>query len=215
MVLILSNFYRFRDFLFSFLLFIGYTLLLAGASIITLLTFGTSLELLSQGAYDIKIPLGIILFIVAVYVYIIIGTGKYLTRKREMFPFIKDVKLIINNKELKLKGFMDSGNRLYDKKTGLPVIILSMKSLGKYYSKEELENLILENGKNSEFKNVHLISYNTVSGESKKMVVFDADKIVIKSGTQEYITNRFVVGVSYKVFNDAINYDLLLTTNLI
>ena len=214
MVLILSRYLKLKEFIFSFLLFIGYTLLLVGASLATLLAFGTSLELLSQGGYDIAVPLGVILLIVSIYVYLIIGVAKYLSRKKELEPFIKDVKLFINDKILEFKAFMDSGNKLYDTKTGLPVIILSIKSLEKYFSKDILENLVLEQGKNVGFKNVHLISYNTISGDIKKMVVFEADKMVINSGQNEYTTNRFVVGVSYKVFNDAINYDMLLNLSV-
>ena len=56
MLLTLTRFYKFKEFVFSFLLFLGYTLFLVGASLVTLLAFGTSLELLSQGAYDIKVP---------------------------------------------------------------------------------------------------------------------------------------------------------------
>jgi len=215
MVLILSKYFRFKEFLFSFLLFLLFTILLVGACIVTLLSFGTSLEMLTMGAYDIFVPLGVILLIVAVYVYIIVGTAKYLYRKKDLDPFIKEVEIIINGKSYNFKGFLDSGNKLCDRKTGLPVIIVSMKSLEKYFSKEDLENLVLEKESSNNFKNVHLIGYNTVSGEAKKMIVFDADKMVIKSKSQEYTTNRFVVGVTYKVFKDAVNYDLLLSANLI
>jgi len=215
MVLLLSRYFKLKEFIFSFLLFIGYTLFLVGASLATLLAMGTSLELLSQGGYDTVVPIGVVLLIVSVYVYIITMLAKYLTRKKEVEPFIKNVRLIVSGKELPLKAFLDSGNKLYDKKTGLPVVILSMKSMEKFYTKEILEKLILENGRDSEFKNVHTISYNTISGEAKKMIVFEADKIIINSGTNEYITNRFMVGVSYKVFNDVVNYDILLGNNLI
>ena len=69
---------------------------------------------------------------------------------------------------------------------------------------------MLMQGKNSPFKKVHSTGYNTVSGEAKKMVIFEADKLVINQGEGEYITNRFVVGVSYKKFKDATDYDCLL-----
>ena len=82
------------------------------------------------------------------------------------------------------------------------------------YSKEILEKLLLDNGKDSGFKDVHVVAYNTISGEAKKMTVFSADKLVINSGKNEYITNRFMIGVSYKVFQDAISYDLLLNSSL-
>lgn len=215
MIFILSRFYHFKEFLFSFLLFLGYTLFLVGASLATLLAFGTSLELLAQGGYDICVPLGIILLIVSVYVYIIIGTAKYLTRKKQMEPYIKNIKLFIGEKTINFKGFLDSGNKLYDKKTGLPVVVVSIKSLEKHFSKETLENLILNGGKGENFKNVHLISYNTISGEAKKMVVFSIDKMVINPGENEYITNRFMLGITYKIFNDAVSYDLLLNNSIV
>ena len=215
MVLILSRYYKFKEFLISFLLFIGYTILLVGACIVTLLAFGTNLELLSQGAYDIALPLGVILLIVTIYVYFIITLGKYLARKKELEPFIKQVQIYLGDKVMHFKGFLDSGNKLNDNKTGLPVVIISFNALEKYFSKDVLENLILEHGKSSDFKNVHLVPYNTISGEAKKMVVFQADKMVINSGKNEYITNRFMIGVSYKVFNDAVSYDLLLNVSLV
>ncbi|MBQ3158141.1 MAG: sigma-E processing peptidase SpoIIGA, partial [Clostridia bacterium] len=54
MVLVLSSYLKFKEFAISFVLFILYTILLAGASMVTLLTFGTSLEALSAGGYDIS-----------------------------------------------------------------------------------------------------------------------------------------------------------------
>jgi len=214
MVLILSRFFRLKDFVFAFLLFLAYTILLVGACLVTLLMFGTSLELLSQGAYDIAVPLGIVFAIVAVYVYFIVGLARYLSRKRELLPYLRKVQIFLGNKILEFQGFIDSGNKLFDNKTKLPVIILSVKGLEKYFSKEEIEKLMLEKTASENFKKVHLTSYNTISGEAKKMLVFEADKMVIFSGDKEYTTNRFVIGVSYKKFNDATNYDMLLNPSL-
>lgn len=210
MTLIISKFYRIKDYIFAFLLFIAYTFLLVGACLTTLLVCGTSLDLLKNGGYDIAIPLGIILLIICVYVYFIIMLGKYLSRKKELIPYLRKIKIYIKNKELDFYAFIDSGNKLYDFKSGLPIIILSIKGMECFYSKEEIENLVLNNGKNTDFKNVHYTNYNTISGEAKKMVVFEADKMVIKNEKDEYITNRFMIGLTYKTFNDAVKYDVLL-----
>lgn len=215
MTLILSKFYRLKDFIFAFLLFIAFTFLLVGACLITLLAFGTSVDLLSQGAYDIAVPLGIILLMVCFYVYLIVLLGKYLSRKRDLMPYLRTIKLYIKDKELEFQAFVDSGNKLYDSKSGLPIIILSIKGMEKFYSKEEVEDLVLNKGKNSSFKGVHYASYNTISGDAKKMVVFEAEKMVIKSNNKEYTTNRFMVGVSYKTFNDAVKYDVLLHPSIV
>ncbi len=215
MVLILASYLRFKEFLFSFLLFIGYTVLLGGACLATLLLFGSSLEALNSGGYDTILPLGIILAIVALYVYIIVFVAKYLSRRRDLTPFMRKVELEMGNKLLKFSAFIDSGNKLIDIKSGLPVVIISLSSMEKYYSKEELEKLVLQNGKGSEFKGVHTTPYNTISGDAKKMVVFEANKLVIISKEGEYTTNRFIVGITYKKFNDAVHYDMLLNPSVL
>lgn len=216
MVLILAPNNGFKDFFLSFIFFILYTLLLGGACIATLMLFGTSIEKLSAGGYDIAVPVGVILLIVSLYVSIIIAVARFISEKRSISPFIREVELRIGNQVLKFNAFVDSGNKLVDRKSGLPVIILSVKLLEKYFSKEEIENLLLLQGraKNSVFKGVHTISYSTISGEDKKMVVFEADSICIKQKQGEYITNKFMVGVTYQTFNDSVKYDMLLNPAL-
>jgi len=212
MVLILAPYSRFKDFVLSFVFFLLYTLLLGGAVIATLMVFGTSIEMLASGGYDIVVPVGVILLIVSLYVAIIVAVAKYINRKRNIDPFIRQVLLKIGDTNLEFNAFIDSGNKLTDKKTGLPVIILSLSLLEKYFSKDQLEDLILLCGKakNSPFKNVHNITYGTISGEEKKMVVFEASSLCIKSQSSEYITNKFMVGVTYQKFNDTVKYDMLL-----
>lgn len=211
MVLILARYLKFKEYLFSFLLFIGYTVLLGGACLATLMLFGTSLEALSAGGYDSSLPLGIIFLIVSMYVYIVIIATRYLSRKRNLIPFLREVMLVMGEKTFKFHAFIDSGNKLIDSKTGLPVVIVSLKGLEKYFTKQQIENLILQNGKESGFKGVHTTAFSTLSGDAKKMIVFEADKLVIISKDKEYTTNRFIVGVTYRKFNDAVNYDMLLS----
>ena len=215
MVLILSSYLKLKEFVISFVLFILYTILLAGASVVTLLTFGTSLEALSAGGYDISIPLGIVLSIVSLYVVIIIYIGRYLTRKRDLSPFLRKVDIFISEKTVSVWAFIDSGNKLMDLKTGLPVVILSINALSKVFSEEEIESLMLLGGKGSLFKNVHNCEYNTISGEAKKMIVFEADKLVIFNGESEYTTNRFMLGITYKRFKDIVKYDCLLNPSVV
>lgn len=212
MILIFSSFKTLKSFLFCYVSFFAFTLLLGGACIATLLLFGTSIEKLANGGYDIVVPLGVVLLIVSLYVCVIIEIARFVTSKRCIEPFVREVELSVAKKQLKFNAFIDSGNKLIDKKTGLPVIILSVKILEKHFSKSELEDLLLNFGKSRKcpFKGVHVIPYGTISGETKKMVVFEADSICIKSKNQEYITNKFMVGVTYQSFQDSVNYDMLL-----
>lgn len=211
MVLTAAKYVKLKDYVVAFLCFIMYTLLLGGACMATLLAFGTDLDLLSQGGYDIVLPLGVIFLIVSLYIYFIMLLAKYLTRKREIEPYLRQVTLYLGSKVLNLKAFIDSGNRLVDNKSGMPVIILSISALKKCFSQEDIECLMIDNGRHSTcFKGVHKTEYNTISGEAKQMILFEADKLVIKQSESEYTTNRFIVGVANKNFSDASSYDLLL-----
>jgi len=212
MVLILSKFYRFRDFAIAFLLFIGYTFLLGGACLATLLVFGTSLEALASGGYDTSVPLGIILAICTLYVYIIVYVARFLSRRKNISKFISQISIFIQGKVIKLNAFIDTGNKLIDQKTGLPVIIVSLNCLEHYFSSAELESLMLN--QKGAFKNIHTTPFSTVAGDKRNMVVFEAEKLCIFWGAKEYTTNRFVVGVTYTKFKDCINYDCLLSPYL-
>lgn len=211
MILCLARFFEFKKFAFACLLLVAYTILLAGGVMAILMLFGTSVEMLADGGYDIAVPYGIILLIVSLYVYIIGMVARFSARKRVLYPFIRKVTIYVSGKVIDFVGFIDSGNSLKDKKTGLPIVIISLSALEKYFSKHELEELVLMQEKgNSVFKGVHTTSYSTVASEVKRMVLFEAEKMVIYDGKNEYITNSFMVGVSFAKFKDAIRYDLLL-----
>lgn len=212
MVLIIAPYKSVKDYFFSFIFFILYTLLLGGACIATLMMMGTSIEELSAGYYNTVVPVGIVLLIVALYVAIIISVVRYISARKNISPFIREVELKVAKKVLKFSAFIDSGNKLIDHKTGLPVIILSISALEKYFSKEQIECLLQNpvGAKHLNFKGVHTISYSTISGENRKMIVFEADSICIKQQDKEYITNKFMVGLTHKSFTDSIKYEMLL-----
>jgi len=209
MVLLAYNFASLKQFLIGFTLFIIYTFLLGGACYGIIKLLNGDPENFFVGSYDTVVPVSIIITICFVYSFIILRLTKYIYRKKDMLPFISDVELTIGDKTLLLKAFTDSGNRLYDNSVGSPVIILSAFSLERYYSEDQMVALVFGE-KNKYFKNIHYLHYGTIEGVSKKMVVFEADKLVIKSGDREKVTENVCVGVTFKKFNDAISYDVLL-----
>ena len=184
-------------------------MLSVGACIVTLMLFGTDINQLTSG-YSVEFPVGVVLLTVALYVAIIISLAKYLTRRKDISQFVKQIKLTISGKTLEINGFVDTGNSLIDQKSGLPVIILSLSCLEKFFTEQQIQDLMLGDCGSGPFRGVHKLSYGTICGQDRKMVVFDADGLVINADGYEYKTNNFVVGVTYRKFNDAIKYDLLL-----
>ena len=131
-----------------------------------------------------------------------------------MMPFMQKAELNISGKKICLDAYIDSGNRLYDKKTGAPIIIVSAFALEKVFGKDEMASLVFGE-KTMTFRDVHYVSYSTVEGVAKKMVVFMADSLTLESSlcTKEY--QNVCVGVTFKKFNDAINFDMLLHPSMI
>ena len=216
MVLTIARYSRIKDFLFAYLLLLGYTILFVGACIVTLMLFGTDIDRLASG-YSVEFPVGLVILIVSLYVAIIISVAKYLGRKKDISPYIKSVSLKIADKILNINGFVDTGNCLVDQKSGLPVVILSLSCLEKFFTSEQITALMLGTNKSKigPFKNVHKTPLGTVLGQESKMIVFEADSLCIKEQMREYKTNKFLVGVTYRKFNDAIKYDMLLNPSIL
>ena len=214
MVLMCAKFDNIKQYVYSLLLFFSYTFLMGGACYAVIILIGGTFENVNIAQYNAIVPVSIIIAICFFYAFIIFRFTKYIYRKKDMMPFIGEAEIEIGGKIYKFKTFLDSGNRLYDKKTGAPVIILSAYSLEKHIDADNMAKLIF--GEKSDlFNDVHYLSYTTVSGEPKKMVVFTPQKITIYTNDKVSSYQNICVGVTFKKFNDAINFDCLLHPSLI
>lgn len=214
MVLMVSKFKSIKTYVNTFILFVSYTFLMGGAcyAIITLL--GGTFENINIGSYDTIVPVSIVVLSCFIYAFIIFRFTKYIYRRKDMIPFMQTVDIKIGDKNCTFSAYLDSGNRLYDKKTGAPVIILSAYALEKYISQEEIAKLVF--GEKSEiFNNVHFLNYGTVEGKAKKMVVFVPSNVTLHGSNKNSVLENIVVGITFKKFNDAINFDCLLHPSLV
>jgi len=74
-----------------------------------------------------------------------------------------DVEFGFCNNSFKLKGFLDTGNRLIDYKSGLPIVVISLKSIIYALDVKQIIDLISDNDSTME--------YFTVGGKSKMTLV--------------------------------------------
>ena len=108
-------------------------------------------------------------------------------RKRKKFDeqCVVDVDLCICGTEISVKGLIDSGNRLYDIKSALPVMLL--------YEDERVKKEV-ESGKKDEFSGY--IEIIGVGGEKRKVPLYHPDKAeFVKNGKAEPAGNDFLVGL--------------------
>lgn len=214
MVLLSFSFKTVKQFLYAFGLFILYTFLMGGACFAVIKLLGGTTQNITMGNYDTIVPVSIVIFSCFMYTYIILRLTKYIYRRKDMIPFMHTATLSIGEKSITLSAYVDSGNRLYDKTTGAPIIIISAYALEKVYSKDQMVSLVFGE-KNELFNNVHFVSYSTIEGVTKKMVVFVADKLKVENANQTRVFENISVGVTFKKFNDAMNYDMLLHPSML
>lgn len=110
-----------------------------------------------------------------------------------------------NGYSVDCKAFMDSGNRVYDGVSGLPVIVMSMRAGLKLLSDEQLTQVMLG-------KAIPGARFQEVSGLSKKnrILLVRPKKIALYVGDKENIIDNVMLGLSFSKFNDVEEYDAIL-----
>ena len=169
------------------------------------LTYGSLIDALTKPFVSFPIGVGLLT------AYVMFATVKVLARKlkksRDVREFLYDAELRMFDKTVKCRAFLDSGNRLYDDSSGLPVVIVAMSTLQKTLTDSQVTQLLLGNTKT--IKGSHYIEFGTVSGKSK-LLVFRPDELVVYIGDKKNIISDVMLGVAFKRITDAESYGLIL-----
>lgn len=167
-----------------------------------------------------------ILVISTIAAYFIVKLFHYISERRVSKDQLYEIMIELNGKELKLKGFVDTGNTLCDVFTGVPVSITSLdyiidiipNDLLDIFIEKNIDHTFAERLSNHEWsKKIKLIPYNVIS-ESSLMLAFKPDKIVLtqrnnsKLVKSKKINTLIGISKSNKVFGD--QYNLLLNNNI-
>lgn len=185
----------------TYLFFLLFTAL-GGGVIIALFNFADiDYERYFSLNYNSFMPIGISIFIVFILTKITSKLVTDLLKSRDIAPFVRRCEIICNNKKYKINGYIDSGNRLFDGASGLPIIVLSKRA------GDELSKLnILKNY-------VKSLSISTVTGKSD-IKIFVIDKLVIYNGVTKNIYSNVLIGKGNVNFEKEGGYDLLLSPSL-
>ncbi len=164
---------------------------------ITFLTGGAIIGVYNIFNIDYNLEICIATIILPVY---LLSRGiesliKYFYKRKDIESNCYTTKIMVKDKRVTLKGFVDTGNMLFDGDN--PVVIIHLKSAKKLF-----EGL----------PKVKHISYQTVAGESKLLVIEKAS-IEIYLDKQERIIKKVSVGVSKQ--NIGTEYGVILHPDLL
>ncbi|MBE5743214.1 MAG: hypothetical protein E7358_00660 [Clostridiales bacterium] len=200
MVYISGRFITVKSYFITLMFFILFTFL-CGGFLIALFNFsGVDYNEYFLFNNDSVLPICISVLIIYLTSTMIVKVTKLFVKERNLKPFLRNCALIVNGKKFIVKGFIDSGNGLYDSRSGFPVIVCS----NDLFSKLQSANIK---------KSISKINFDTVSGTST-MQLYVIDKIMIYNGSLVNIYNNVLIGVSEFGFTN-IDYDLLLHPHLL
>lgn len=164
------------------------------------------LEILdSKGKHNY--PLFLILLscflIYKLFIYIVLNVKK----RVDISNFLYDVELYLNGKNVKIKAFLDTGNRLYDNSTLKPICVLEASVLFDLLDEDKIYNLFMSKKDTIKNKDMYVSMLNT---DKEKLKIISLDKIKIYISDKVNILENVEVGVSFKKLFDELEYKMLI-----
>lgn len=149
----------------------------------------------------------LIIFAIVCYIFAVFKTVHVYSKNKNLKTFLKKVSFFAFGKHIEIVGLLDSGNVLYDSKTKLPVIIVSVFSLKKY-----LPNNIYKNITNEDYGELavsHYLKVVTVANKEFDIPIIDIKEITLFDGEK---TKKFkcVLGIVNHRFESTNSYECLL-----
>jgi len=207
----------------SFILFYKKTRRPVSASAVFLaltFTFGGLLLALGLGVYgDVEKALRLPVTNLPIGLILAGGWGAYLLsrkaarklkRVRDVSCRIYDCTIEALGKTVSTAAFLDTGNRLYDEKTDLPVMVLGARASLQILDDEKLSAIL--RGKEREIcDTARYIKYKGVGdGKKSRLLLIKPDAVRFYTGQADHTIKDVMLGLSFARFSDAAEYDVLL-----
>ena len=173
------------------------------------------------GTYPLKTVLlaAIVAFIILIATFAIVKT-KF--SKKDMFC---EVEVELNNKKIKTRAMIDTGNLLKEPITNTPVIVLEHTLLYECVPKEILDNLesilggelvkIPEEIRNEYISRLKLIPFASLGKQNGMLVGIKADSLKIIQDDQEKENKNVIIGIYNKSLTKRGEYRALIGIDLV
>ena len=178
MAFIMYNHRNVKRYFICLLMFFAVTFVFGGTVFGVMFLTGGDITAAALINYQSGVPLGLIILTICAAGFFLRQLIRFINKSKDISGFIRRAEIEVNGKSVKFDAFLDSGNQLYDKITGLPVIIVESTLL---YGLIEntADNLLGNKAAQSMMKKGHYIEYSGLNGMKTKLFVFKPDKLAI------------------------------------
>lgn len=194
------------------LLFLVLTFLMGGAMFGVTLAITGDVNMALRGNFS-RFPLSVLVACTYLCHLAVKKMSIALRARSDVEGTVYEFTLSLMGKRKKLRGFIDTGNRLYDDKSGLPVVVVSAKSIEEMFSDEEIKLLFLGKGELIQ-KKAHYVNYGALDGKRRKILLLEPDEFILYLGDKGNIFYDVMVGVALTPIRDTVNYDAILHPSL-
>lgn len=161
----------------------------------------------------------IIAFIVIVIAFKII---KSKISKNDLFC---DIRFKINNKEIKTKAMLDTGNLLKEPITNIPVVVAEHKLLYNVIPNEILDNIenilggdlenISDEVKNEYISKLKVIPFTSLGKQNGMLLGIKADELIVEEMNSEKKIDKVIIGIYNKELSKKRTYSALIGIDVI
>lgn len=171
------------------ILFFVYTFTLGGIAVGILNLMEANVTSAFMLNYSSFIPVGVVIlaafFLMKTVEYLV----KYVKQRKKLAPVLQEFEVEISGIKAGGIGFIDTGNRLIDYSSGLPIMIITSDWMRK-------------NFKSAKFRDVRKLEVGSVGGIRANITVFTPNEVRVEGKLVQV-----VIGVTSKSFSDAVHYD--------
>lgn len=150
---------------------------------------------------DFIVLLGVVLFVLIISFF-----AKVFSKTKTLNSFLSKVSFYLFGKHIEITGLLDSGNMLYDTKSGKPVVVISVVVLKQLLPFEDYKKFI--QGDYSSVRLFNKLNYVAAGGKSHSMPIFDIGTITISINAKN-TKKECVIGVVNQEFENG-KYQCLL-----
>lgn len=151
-------------------------------------------------------PVGLAVFIAVVMYYIIKNLIQHFYSQKRLAKFLYKVTLFLNDKHISTTGFLDSGNKLIDSATNIPITLVDFEVFNQL-TDVKLSDVLLKKYDKIPLSNLHEVEMKSLS-KSSKIMVFEIDNILIDESIN---IDKALIGLSVVDFKSNLNANCILS----
>ncbi|QGQ95784.1 sigma-E processing peptidase SpoIIGA [Paenibacillus psychroresistens] len=176
-------------------------------------------------SFHVKLSMGFVLIALLLVVWFYLRVTRTSQRQMEVSQWITDLRIQLDEVEFTCKGLIDTGNRLYDPLTNMPVMVVEVGLLHDYLPEvwikriqnAEVEQIFMELDK-VDFKGqerIRLVPFRGINKGGQFMLAIKPDQVMVRNNEQWITTNKVLVGMDGGKLSSDGAYQAILHPKLI